>query len=678
MAGYPSYTIEQNTPDSHQVSPGWTVLFVRFKEPTSMYNPGSSDLMATHDLVSGLVENDCVGVDIENSKGDFNKSCVIRLRVTDTVWQDAVSPGDWVFVWASPVQADAQKIASIIKNQSPNTFGNQLCGWDSGLKFVGRVIRVPMPDTTAPNGTRTVSVTITCQAFLEFATSVYYTYVGTQVPNPAANTPSGTTNEQSEIIAEGLRQKVIETRLDRALTNAADKFLQLYKTQRNLTPDTIIAYLFALIMGVPNDALQGSGSNLDAIAGSVSDAIRVPSVVGAILGRPTARFVWEIYSLYLGVQKYDKGDASKPWASFMPKYDSSMLGTNHVFWRSPGNGGRCKGLAPFYPPYWSNETMWQILNSYLNPVVNEMYTVLRVNADNVITPTLVVREQPFSSGLRNYLHNTKVVPLAVKQASDAGGNTSGANAKSTLARQGQQEGTAKPVSDIKVVPAGDSVQQLISEQRSSLTYFYNLPRWVLDKTMVTSAAPATSESDRVNFVQVWGRNGSAEFMGIKLNPQALRQQLIAAGNAVSDDKDIQRNGLRADIRETQFDFFTTETLSGFLSPDWAIMRADWLFNGHLKLAGTIECRGIKEPICEGDNVEYDGIVYHVTGVSHNLSLTNGVRTFTTSLRVNRGVRAVNLNNTDAPLYAFHRGSQRDNVSLPGVSIVQNIPGKEEG
>src|SRR5690606_16750065 len=120
----------------------------------------------------------------------------------------------------------------------------------------------------------------------------------------------------------------------------------------------------------------------------------------SILGRSGAQYLWQLYNLYLGVQKYDQGKSDKPWEGFMPRFDDTTVGDRfRIFWRSPGSSGRCKGISPFYPPNWTNETMWSIIEQYLNPTVNEMYTALRINRDNAIGPSLVVREMPFSTGL---------------------------------------------------------------------------------------------------------------------------------------------------------------------------------------------------------------------------------------------------------------------------------------
>jgi hypothetical protein len=56
-------------------------------------------------------------------------------------------------------------------------------------------------------------------------------------------------------------------------------------------------------------------------------------------------------------------------------------------------------LGTFLPvmPELTNKPLWSVLQQFLNPTVNEMYTCLRVNKDNRVVPTLVVRQIPFTT-----------------------------------------------------------------------------------------------------------------------------------------------------------------------------------------------------------------------------------------------------------------------------------------
>jgi hypothetical protein len=324
------------------------------------YSSNQPDLLGTEPLASSIVTNDCIGVSISNDKNSFSKLCNLTMKVTNRVWQRAVSAGDWVVVWLSNSQEKQNQIVDILNHTAPANYGKQLCDWNSGLKFIGRVLSTSMSDTTSANGVRVLSQTISCQAFLEFATSVYYTYVGIFDMKPQQEQASGQVTPQAQQQVLQHQQQVLRSRLTRTLSNAADKFLGLYNSGAPLTPDTIISYLFALIMGLPKDGAVAA----DFAAGNVGDAIQIPAVIAGILNRPTAKLLWQLYNLYYGVQTYSNTDP-EPCHRFAPDFDPAVLGVDqngnpnqkyHIFWKTKDY--RCKGRSPFFPPMWTNETMW--------------------------------------------------------------------------------------------------------------------------------------------------------------------------------------------------------------------------------------------------------------------------------------------------------------------------------
>jgi hypothetical protein len=218
----------------------------------------------------------------------------------------------------------------------------------------------------------------------------------------------------------------------------------------------------------------------------------------------------------------------------------------------------------------------------------------------------------------------------------------------------------------------------------SRTLFAEVPKWVIDETVIKSVNTSCNEANRINFVQVWGRSSGAEFCGVRADiggPEALKAAQALAGNWVCDKSDVTRNGLRTDIVESQFDVLPDkgQTLAGV----WAKKRADWLFNGHLKPSGTITLLGVVEPICEGDNCLVRGIVYHIENISFQCSLSpGGIRSFDTVLTVSNGLANKGLmNSKNPPIYpiqlpydgAMNREIPRDG-SNEGYSEVQTMPG----
>lgn len=52
----------------------------------------------------------------------------------------------------------------------------------------------------------------------------------------------------------------------------------------------------------------------------------------------------------------------------------------------------------------------------------------------------------------------------------------------------------------------------------------------------------------------------------------------------------------------------------------------------------MELAGIQSTICEGDNVEYDGVVFHIETLSFNCSISSdGKKAFHTALSLSNGM-----------------------------------------
>lgn len=654
----------------HDTSVSWTVAFIRFAEPASAY-AGKSKKTLDQIKKTLIVENDCISVNINNSKSSFAKTCSLQMKVTDNWYIANVNPGDWVFVWLNDSQDENNEIQKLLGS---NNFKNQkaLNGYHSGLKFVGRVLSLGAVDNISSGGTRTLAQTVNCQSFLELATSIYTSYTSASITNPDLATPSGGDGAANqEKIARAI---LIDQSLNKnanVLTDFAGKFLSLYSNDKSsFSPDSIIGYLFALTMGVSREQNPSNAFLKAGIDGTFNDAITIPKTVDSLLGNRGATRLCQIYQVILGLQQYKNTGNATPALKLTPDLvdekdaddvngSTNKKKANSVIYQTPV---RCKGFVPFYPPPWDNQPIWGIMAPYLNPVVNEMYTALRINKNGVIMPTVVVREIPFSTGLYKALNRPKLDPggfdLVKKKTGRSFTNfPASSNTTSTEAPTG---------SEFEKI-ADDEQSSSVYDQQS--TYFGNLPRWAIDESMILSVNTITSESKRVNFVQVWGRSAAADWAGAsQQSSETLKQSQMIAGNYRADVADIQRHGLRADIKESPFD-----TLDKGMSyaPEWARRRADWLFNGHLKLEGTITCVGIQEPICEGDNVEVRGIVYHIEGVTHTASLSsNGMKSFVTTLQVSNGLVAKSLTKDTPPSYMCHLPKSRKGHVSSGFSEVQ--------
>lgn len=649
----PKYRIEANRIDfgtaeeSHQRNPSWCVAFVRYEEPASGYNSEASRLRTKPVLV---VENDCMSVQISNPKGSFGKTCSMTMRAGEVYYPGALSPGDWVFVWMSDYQEDIDLIID-----SLNTLRNtkkrgetSLCDWKSGLKFAGRVLSVGANDAVAANGTRIVSQTIQAQSFMEFATSVYYTEIAQAIFTRSV------TGANTQVRLGAFQQNG----LDKALGNLGNKFIQFF-TQTNLdprylpSPDVAIAFYYTIAMGVDADGPFLKGLNMN-VAGLLSDAIDIPSDVAQIFDKKNAKKLWQLINVYLGIQKYStKGDV--PWVNFNPEAEVFSVGGEPVFFKTPD---RLKGWVDFYPSPWDNKALWSIFNEYLNEPMNELYTALRIDQFGRIRPSLIAREKPFGTKLFETLQNKKMIEVIPDKGGESQKKPAAANEPNTKSK--------------KFLPSSLAFLRRADEEVRGM--YDTHPRWVIDENMIHAVNVACSEANRINFVQLWGRSSITNVMNPSTtNSQAnsievARTNQMIIGNMVSDDADISRHGLRANVAETPFDF-PDPTQSR--APYWSRIRADWLLNGHLKAQGSVSINGVREPICEGDNAQVRGIVYHIEGVTHQGQITNSGKSFTTSLSLSNGILASSLDNQQIPSYLIHQGSDADtNRYMPGTTDIQ--------
>jgi hypothetical protein len=215
------------------------------------------------------------------------------------------------------------------------------------------------------------------------------------------------------------------------------------------------------------------------------------------------------------------------------------------------------------------------------------------------------------------------------------------------------------------------------------TKFLDLPRWKLSPEIVLNLSLSKSEATRTNFVQVYTRN-LANLAALNLAEQ------ISTNNFKYDDADIQRHGLKPYIITIPFDFPTKEgdapAAHQHYALEWTHLIADWVMEAHLKESGSFQCVGIEDPICVGDNLEFDGIIYHIESITHSMQINkNGMKVFRTNLAVSYGVdpRSSSSNTYYPEMEHTDRYSKgledfNNNQILPGFSDTQDIVGRKNG
>lgn len=694
------------TSDLHR-SPSWCVAIVRYKTPATAY-ARNNELLETKPLL--ILYNDCIAINIVNNKNNYIKSCNITLKSGEEYYLNAVAPGDWVFVWIHNYDEHIQNIISHLQaiNKAPSGVFNN---WDSGLKFVGRITNISTSDTITPQGIRRIDQTILAESFIELSSSVYYTQIASDQlmgKLTMANSDSSTTQTSgnSTLSLALLTESGIESALGKGL---GKKFQNFFAPQGEIVmypkPDQAIAFYLIIAMGIKIDfAMQILNKDSKIAEGIISRAIKIPPIVAKIMGKPNATYLWQLYNIYLGIQKYPAKGANV-WEQFSPqssvfRVTSLKEGEGEVFFKSPH---RLKGWVPFFPTPWDNKTLWGILNEYLNPIVNELYTSLRINKYNRISLSITAREYPFGTQLYNrlslhkilnssedYEHSKKMIQQSTqkKQSQSRKAAFGQSNHPTSDLSKFLEEVRSSNQTKIQTSTFGlseEELRQLAAGKTPKIvrTHYKEIPRWIIDESLVLSVNLTTSESQRCNFVIVWGSNqfsyiaqplqDASQTGGINSNNsiEVYKMFQMAAGNMIMDRADMQRHGLRAVAAETPFDFpLAPITYCGV----FAKLIADWMFNGHLRPYGTVVLTGLHEPIVEGDNIELRGIVFHIERVEHRAMINNGVKTFITILSISRGILAWSLDspNSTLPLYPIDEISTlKDLLYTPGTT--QNTP-----
>lgn len=209
---------------------------------------------------------------------------------------------------------------------------------------------------------------------------------------------------------------------------------------------------------------------------------------------------------------------------------------------------------------------------------------------------------------------------------------------------------------------------------NKVTRFMNLPRWKINPSLLSQFDIGRDESARVNFVQYYGRSTIGPD-GFSISAET------AQGNYLYDIDDVKRSGLRPYIVSTTFDETIPGGKSDYKSTKWAKIIGDCLIGGHLKMNGTIESAGIVDPIAVGDNLELDGVVYHIERVAHTggIDAESGRKVFKTQFGLSSGL-SVDSNAKGTRYSEMTYGNVQkllnvdfaNNQLMPGISESQDV------
>lgn len=446
MVSYPLIQDFDSSDDCINTDPSWVLAIIRFRYPLTYSRTGTgsfSSIFADAVATRGdtlVISNGCQQVQVSQSKRSPLTQMQASLLPNDKYnLLSAILPDDWIFAWITNSEDEAKKVIQAIKQK-------KAANWFlSGLKFIGRVNSLRKSLIQSPSGMRSVHYNLSATGFNEFQSMLYY--------EPALAEKIQTLGQfWARIVADF--NKLIN-----------------HETGGILGQNAILFFLNTLLgSGVPkNFGLPDTDVALQQTAGDDAPySYIVPSKVGELIGRnnPTKEggilAVADLLDVVYGVQKYTGSSYASPAYSvntntkgFLFQPDNTQITDRRRF-----TGTDLEGTFTPVQPQFTNKSVWAVLNSFLNPAMNEMYTCLRANPKGDIVPTLVVRQLPFS---------TSLAPTSI-----------------------------------------------------ATTRYTELPRWELDPILVQKADIGRSNALRMNFVHVYGDPGQIRSPDVGYTEQIVR------------------------------------------------------------------------------------------------------------------------------------------------------------
>jgi hypothetical protein len=613
----------------------WAVTFSRKDgKEASSYLPRAAELRTTKIVVDGqeqeiyplIIVDDLAQVSVSHAKGNHVGNASVQLRPSMN-YVNEVLPGDYVFVW---MLQDKQLAANVVKRLREGSPCNQ---FRDGLKFFGKANAVRKRTVQSPQGVRTTMYTLTASSFTELDASVYYEpYLAVKQAGLATGLLQQYGIKLNEIIA---------------------------KNGLGISTNKIIPVLLEVFYGPGIPTNRGFQGGPDITEGLDNfNQFVVPQPVASVFGiqeggKPHGQVSFaDLLQTVHGVQKYS-GDisndtepddpAQKPLGGQAPlvfKPDIAEEERGNVFYTGIEQQGV---FLPQVPQFNGQKTVWSIVSQFLNPTINELYATLRIGPNGDIRPTVICRQLPFSSGLVGE-------GLVMKNA-----------------------GQDQPVYDSSSLGSWSTGRDEYVTQpgfrRVPLTRMLELPRWYVHPVLIRSVDVGRSDALRFNFIHVQGEDGQKS---------TNKTGAFVRDPPVRDELDICRSGLRPYMQTVHCSPVDVVNRGAGV---WQYILSDILMGQHLTLTGTVETYGIPQPICPGDNLEHDGVVFHIESVNHSFQMAaNGTKTFSTSLALSHGVSSGSTTGDDFSIYAGVRvedlTSYDPAVQTDSVNPV-NVPSSNE-
>lgn len=425
-----------------------------------------------------IITDDLLSATVQTSKGSYQHRLQFSLCKSPINYLSAILPGDWVMCWMATSRERGRSVVDRLQRLEPCN------GFRDGLKFVGRVEDVTRNRSSGPTGLNMVTYGVSATGFNELSAQIFYD------PFLAESTPL-----MGSWLARigGAISDLLSNDFDRGGRFGALDINKLLPFFINLLLGDGIDRRFVNPAGEPQLRIGTGLESSD--SGEAPYSYTVPAEVGKVLGksarsRKTAILSYsDLLESLMGVQKYSgsagaEASPSAPWSVFQPdgvEFESQLNQALSLEVPQRKKTGTPM-LGEFMPtiPDFTNKSVWVVLRQWLNPTINEMYTVLRANEAGSVVPSLVVRQIPLSS-------------LGM-------------------------------------------VDKMRSENNTTLTGLLELPRWVGHPAIVRSDSLSRTNALRFNFVHIYGQSIDSQ------RATNYTSQLIRSP-PVRNDLDIQRSGL---------------------------------------------------------------------------------------------------------------------------------------
>jgi hypothetical protein len=586
-----------NSENSHQTSPHWIITFVRWNNrniknyPSLPPQPNDEDLdfLSTRDPL--VVENDCISISVSTSKTNNTPNATAVFKNGDLNYMTAIAPGDFFLVNIVNFSKKARDIRIRAGNENPI---NKV---DDGFKGIFKVNNVNKIIQTDPQtGAKDYVCQVTGYAFTEFNQLIYAN------PLLVAN--------QSDL---------------NIIYNIAPTLLEQLKSKENV--GEILPLLAKIVLG------EEIGETVNPELGNalIKERYIIPKKIFKLLGINSGISAINLYKMLVGVWPASQFSLNKDSEGFNPRGQASEKADSFL---QKYNNGFLSGRSPVKDPPLTGVRLVDLLKSYSNSLINEIYFCFRIDREtNSVLPKVIIRQKPFNS----------------------------------------EHGKTKEQKILKG------------------TKFLSLPRWKISPDLIYNLNLSRNESLRVNFVQIIGKTENPGVDTISLSLQTLERKNIRA-----DEDDMRRHGMRAMTRVSNFDWTGSKPEGEskekkhqsveVSAPLWTDLVWDWVYGGELRLNGTISCVGIEDNICVGDNLQIGDDVFHIESITHTAGISpNGVKAFRTNIKVTHGISE--KSNEEYPVYsemihtdAFteRKDDFKENKILPGFSDTQDILQRTDG